>query len=121
MSNTNFESCALDTNGGLKPASTITWFNDAGDNVPIVESSGEGERRREVEFYFMYLIFIPTISSKTSHQTQPNHIHFTLSISNHYPSTTTQVERPTYMQSTTNIQVKGAAVCTPPSQHLHIQ
>ena len=53
----------------------------------------EQEReRREAEFHFIYSIFITTISSKTSDQTQPNHFHFTLSISNHYPSTTTPVK-----------------------------
>ena len=39
MSNTNFESCALDANGGLKPASTITWFNDADDDIPMATVS----------------------------------------------------------------------------------
>jgi len=53
------------------------------------------EKEREEEkhnFYFIYFIFITTISSKTSDQTQLNHIHFTPSISNYYPSITTWVE-----------------------------
>ena len=39
MSNTNFESCALDANGGLKPASAITWFNDADNDIPMATVS----------------------------------------------------------------------------------
>ena len=39
MSNINFESCALDTNGGLKPASAITWFNNVDNNVPMATVS----------------------------------------------------------------------------------
>jgi len=39
MSSINFESCALDTNGALKPASTIAWFNYVEDNVPMATIS----------------------------------------------------------------------------------
>jgi hypothetical protein len=39
MSNTNFESCALDANGGLKPASAITWFNDVDNDIPMATVS----------------------------------------------------------------------------------
>ena len=39
MSNTNFKSCALDANGGLKPASAITWFNDVDDDIPMATVS----------------------------------------------------------------------------------
>jgi hypothetical protein len=36
MSATNLEACALDAAGALKPASDITWYNDADDEVPMV-------------------------------------------------------------------------------------
>ena len=39
MSNTNFESCALDASGHLKPASAISWFNDADNDIPMTTVS----------------------------------------------------------------------------------
>jgi hypothetical protein len=39
MSSINFKSCALDTNGALKPASAIAWFNNVEDNVPMATIS----------------------------------------------------------------------------------
>ena len=39
MSSSNLESCALNTNGALKPASAITWFNDADDDIPMATIS----------------------------------------------------------------------------------
>jgi hypothetical protein len=39
MSNINSESCALDANGVLKPASTISWYNDADDDAPMATIS----------------------------------------------------------------------------------
>jgi hypothetical protein len=39
MSSINFESCALDTNGALKSASAIAWFNDVDDGVPMATTS----------------------------------------------------------------------------------
>jgi hypothetical protein len=39
MFSINFESCALNTNGALKPASAIAWFNNAEDDVPMATIS----------------------------------------------------------------------------------
>jgi hypothetical protein len=39
MSNVNSKSCALDANGALKPASAISWYNDADDDAPIATIS----------------------------------------------------------------------------------
>jgi hypothetical protein len=39
MSNVNSESCALDANGALKPASAISWYNDVDDDAPMATIS----------------------------------------------------------------------------------
>ena len=39
MSSSNLESCTLNTNGALKPASAIAWFNDADDDIPMATIS----------------------------------------------------------------------------------
>ena len=39
MSNVNSESCALDTNGALKPALAISWYNDTDDDAPMATIS----------------------------------------------------------------------------------
>ena len=39
ISSSNLESCALDTNSALKPASAITWFNDTDNDIPMATIS----------------------------------------------------------------------------------